>query len=144
MFKLEFGTDNAAFEYREAETARILREIAGWIVHGKTTDLLHDINGNIIGRYELTQAPHIELGETSAGSCRLTDIVAGISHLLPAELIDEFDLYDENEPDDREAQAGIFEEICDHLNEIAPKGLSFGTSEGDRARYGFWKYEEGN
>lgn len=146
MFKLEFETDNAAFDdgNREAETGRILREIAGRIEQAEANEIIgtiRDGNGNIIGRYELTQAPQVELGATSSDSCRLEDIVEGVRNLLPEELIDEFDLYDEDEPDDTETMAGIFEEICDHLNEIAPEGAHFGTQEGDGACYGFWKNE---
>lgn len=57
MFKLEFGTDNAAFDDIDgpAEIRRILKEIAGRIVLGSTSGNIHDINGNKIGHYELTQ-----------------------------------------------------------------------------------------
>ena len=54
--KIEFETENAAFEHREAETARILREIAGRVVLGSTEGSIHDINGNRIGQYELKEA----------------------------------------------------------------------------------------
>ena len=143
MFKLEFGTDNAAFDDDiEEATISTLQDVAASMRAGYTEGIIRDINGARIGRYELTQAPNVELGQTSSGSCRLTDIVEGIRELLPKELIDEFDLYDENEPDDEATQAGIFEEICDYLDEIAPEGAHFGTSEGDGASYGFWKDAE--
>lgn len=83
----------------------------------------------------------IKEGETSQGSCKLMDIVDGIRDLIPDELIDDFDLYDEDEPDDCNEMAEIFGDICDRMNEIAPDGLIFGTSEGDGASYGFWKIE---
>jgi hypothetical protein len=147
MFKLEFETDNAAFETdTTAEVSHVLREIAGRIKQADATaneiiGTIRDVNGNRIGRYELTQAPQVELGATSSSSCRLKDIVEGVRHLLPEELIDEFDLYDEDEPDDHETMDGIFEEIIDYLNEIAPDDARFGTQEGDGACYGFWKNE---
>ena len=34
------------------------------------------------------------------------------------------------------------DEICDHLNDIAPEGLEFGAQEGDDACFGFWKIAE--
>lgn len=58
--KIEFETENAAFEDdRAAETARIIHEIADRIADGWTVDIIgniRDINGNQIGRYELTEA----------------------------------------------------------------------------------------
>lgn len=87
-------------------------------------------------------ASKVRIGETSSGSARLEDIVEGISDLLTEELTNEWDMYDEDDPDDAEAMSGIFEEICDHLNEIAQKGVVFGSSEGDGASYGFWKIDE--
>lgn len=54
MFKLKFATDNAAFEhYAATETTRILREIAQQIKNGDLDGTVRDINGNIIGTYEL-------------------------------------------------------------------------------------------
>jgi len=84
----------------------------------------------------------VQLGETSSGSIRMEDIVAGIADLLTKDLQDEWGYYEEDEPDDAAAMAGIFEEICDHLDDIAPEGATFGASEGDGASYGFWKIEE--
>ncbi len=60
MFKLEFATDNAAFESApESEVARILREIAdriegagsarGLTIGGKVADE----NGNTVGKWSL-------------------------------------------------------------------------------------------
>ena len=46
------------------------------------------------------------------------------------------------DPDDNALQTSIFEEICDHLDEIAPEGAHFGTQEGDGACYGFWKTDD--
>lgn len=143
MFKLEFRTDNAAFDNnKKEEISRILREIAGSVYQGYTEGIIRDINGNIMGRYELTQTPNVELGPTSSDSCRLSDIVDGVRNLVPEELIDEFDQCDENEPDYDEAQSDIFTEICEHLNEIAPEGAYFGTHESDGACYGFWKTDD--
>lgn len=56
MFKLEFETDNAAFETdAAAEANHILQEIAGSLRAGYTEGIIQDRNGNKIGRYELTQ-----------------------------------------------------------------------------------------
>lgn len=84
----------------------------------------------------------IQEGETSADSLRQTDIVEGVADLLTEELREEWELRDEDDPDDSAAMAEIFEEIIDHLNDIAPEGLTFGTQEGDGACFGFWKIKE--
>ena len=81
-------------------------------------------------------ALHIEEGSTSSDSCKLDDIVYGVSDLIPDELSTEFD--EANEED----KQYIFDEIFDYLNEIAPDGLMFCASEGDGACYGFWKMED--
>jgi len=83
----------------------------------------------------------IEEGSTSTGSCRLDDIVDGIRYLAEydqelTDLICEFD----NEQSDE--QAYIFNDICDRLNELAPDGLAFGSSDSDGADYGFWSVED--
>jgi hypothetical protein len=80
--------------------------------------------------------PHIEEGSTSSDSCKLEDIVNGVSDLIPDELLTEFNEVTE------EDQQYIFEDIFDHLNEIAPDGLMFGATDGDGACYGFWKMED--
>ena len=84
----------------------------------------------------------VRIGETSSGSTRPEDIVNGVADLLTEDLVNEWDLYDENEPDDEEGMKGIFEEICDHLNEIAPNDVVFGASDNDKLSYGFWKIED--
>lgn len=54
MFKLEFDTDNAAFDHRAAsETARILREVGEKIKNGYFNGKVMDVNGNSIGTFEL-------------------------------------------------------------------------------------------
>ena len=56
MFKMEFATDNAAFDDMPAtECARILRDIARKIETGERLDggPIRDINGNRIGHWEL-------------------------------------------------------------------------------------------
>ena len=85
-------------------------------------------------RYEITQM--IEAGPTSSDSCKLEDIVEGIEDLLPEKMLEEFQDADEDD------QAELFDEIVDYLNEVAPKGVSFGSQEGDGACFGFWKNEE--
>lgn len=52
--KIKFSTDNAAFdEYPELETARILNKITTEILDHQKSGLIIDINGNIIGSWEL-------------------------------------------------------------------------------------------
>jgi hypothetical protein len=81
-------------------------------------------------------ASRIEEGSTSSDSFKLEDIVNGVSDLIPAELLTEFnDASDEDKP-------YIVMDIFDYLNEIAPDGLMFCASEGDGACYGFWKMED--
>lgn len=61
MFKLEFGTDNAAFDDdKKGETGRILQEIAERIAGGDQATgsiigRIRDVNGNEIGKYELKE-----------------------------------------------------------------------------------------
>lgn len=51
--KVEFKTDNAAFEdYKEGEIARILCQIARKIEAGSTEGKVIDLNGNTVGEYE--------------------------------------------------------------------------------------------
>lgn len=45
-FKVEFDTDNAAFEDMELETARILKDVAVKIESGQNEGFAVDINGN--------------------------------------------------------------------------------------------------
>lgn len=56
MFKLQFETDNAAFnaENRNHEAARILRKAAELIESGVSADKCRDENGNHIGHFTLT------------------------------------------------------------------------------------------
>lgn len=57
MFKLEFKTDNAAFddEYPENEIARILREVHNRVYEGASAGPILDSNGNTVGLWELTE-----------------------------------------------------------------------------------------
>jgi hypothetical protein len=51
-FKIEFDTDNAAFDGQWApETARILRNIADKIENGKASGKVLDENGNTVGQF---------------------------------------------------------------------------------------------
>jgi len=55
MFKLTIRTANAAFEDGSAEeVARILRTVADALENGTRAAPLHDINGNQVGRFDLT------------------------------------------------------------------------------------------
>lgn len=53
MFKLEFATDNAAFEVPFAEIARILRDVAERIERGAVSAPVRDINGNTVGAFAI-------------------------------------------------------------------------------------------
>ena len=57
MFKLEFKTDNAAFDEGMAtECGRILRALAASIEqHGGDRGYLFDSNGNNVGSYSVTK-----------------------------------------------------------------------------------------
>jgi hypothetical protein len=52
---MQFTTDNAAFDgsIPATETARILHEVAKLIEDGAFDRVVHDINGNKIGRFSL-------------------------------------------------------------------------------------------
>jgi len=56
MFKLQFSTDNAAFEddAKDLETVTILREIADKIERGTMAGRVRDSNGNTIGEFKFT------------------------------------------------------------------------------------------
>lgn len=52
--KIQFNTDNAAFEmYGDQEVRRILEEIASKVECGYRNGLIIDINGNNIGSWSL-------------------------------------------------------------------------------------------
>ena len=56
MFKLQFSTDNAAFDgdLKRMEIDSILRAVADRAGDGQTGGLIRDSNGNRIGQWELT------------------------------------------------------------------------------------------
>jgi hypothetical protein len=147
--------DNTATQNRWAEIARNNRNTADIAdalkdsyaedmpeLDGVWADLLNAALSEV-DWYEIAEdlRPEINKGATSSGSCKLEDIVTGIENLLPDELLEEFNLYDDI-PDDDPIRAELFDEICDHLNDIAPEGLEFGAIEGDGACFGFWDIEE--
>jgi hypothetical protein len=55
VVKIQFSTDNAAFEDngREEEIARILRRIADKIESGAVAGTARDSNGNRVGTFEV-------------------------------------------------------------------------------------------
>lgn len=53
MLKITIKTDNAAFEPKGYELARILREIADNLEIGVYQEAVLDYNGNIVGKVEL-------------------------------------------------------------------------------------------
>jgi hypothetical protein len=55
MLKLTIETGNAAFEDLPGhECARILRDVAAALERGTRAAPLHDLNGNRVGRFDLT------------------------------------------------------------------------------------------
>lgn len=50
-FNVKITTDNAAFEYRGEELARILRHAADMLESGHETGSLRDYNGNTVGAF---------------------------------------------------------------------------------------------
>ena len=53
-FKLEFRTDSAAFnDYPTEEMSRILWQLTGQIITGGSKGAIRDINGTVIGEYEV-------------------------------------------------------------------------------------------
>ena len=55
MFKIEFATDNAAFDdHPQYEVARILRMAADRVADGNTSGQVRDGNGNTVGTWEFT------------------------------------------------------------------------------------------
>jgi hypothetical protein len=56
MFKIEFATDNAAFDDDGAgEVARILRAVADQVEAGGGQGQARDYNGNTVGQWSLTE-----------------------------------------------------------------------------------------
>lgn len=54
MFKLVIRTGNAAFDDNAGpEVARILRDASRAVDSGQTTGTLRDVNGNVVGSFEL-------------------------------------------------------------------------------------------
>lgn len=53
MFKLEFATDNAAFQDGNFphEVERILHKVASHVNEGKTEGSILDCNGNLVGYF---------------------------------------------------------------------------------------------
>lgn len=49
MFRIEFDTNNAAFEFGENEIRRILNNTADKVDNGRKKGFVIDINGNLIG-----------------------------------------------------------------------------------------------
>ena len=66
MFKLTIETDNEAFDYRELEIERILIDVARRVALGATEGVIADYNGNLVGKFEITEAEH---GEPVASIC---------------------------------------------------------------------------
>lgn len=54
VFRLEIECDNAAFEEREHEVARILQYVAKRVRDGETGAVVRDLNGNTVGEYRFS------------------------------------------------------------------------------------------
>jgi hypothetical protein len=56
MLNVKINTKNAAFdEYPNEECARLLDEVANKLRDGKLEGILHDLNGNPVGHFQLTK-----------------------------------------------------------------------------------------
>lgn len=53
-FTLAVTTENAAFEDKPYETARILREVADRIERGHDAGVIWDVNGNRVGEFDFS------------------------------------------------------------------------------------------
>ena len=53
MFKLEFKTDNAAFEDLEYAVAEILDEVKAKVANGARSGIALDYNGNRVGEWSV-------------------------------------------------------------------------------------------
>ena len=80
-----------------------------------------------------------QLGVTSSDSLIISDIVDGIRHLSPTELLAEYDAILERNACVEDSY--IFYEILDAMQEIAPEGAYFGAHPDDGACFGFWSDE---
>lgn len=60
MFRLEFSTDNAAFDPLDGEVVRILREVADRIdrvgIDYGDRRTVHDLNGNTVGSFKVERS----------------------------------------------------------------------------------------
>lgn len=54
MFTLKISTANAAFDDETLELSRILRDVARRLDRGDRIGGLRDINGNVVGSFNLT------------------------------------------------------------------------------------------
>lgn len=52
---IRINLDNAAFDPRESEIARILRDIAHKVEEGREPDKIMDVNGNTVGEITYTR-----------------------------------------------------------------------------------------
>ena len=94
------------------------------------------INGNAV-------AP----GTVISGTLRTEDLVRGFANEIkrlttrsPA-IVFEAELWLKNQTTEG-AGVSILGDLEEHLNRMAPKGLRFGSHEGDGADFGWWECEE--
>lgn len=53
MLKIQFETENQAFENKEQEIVRILKRIIEQVEQGKKQSLINDVNGNTVGEFRI-------------------------------------------------------------------------------------------
>lgn len=84
--------------------------------------------------------------QTSEGSLLAADLLGGVARLLESagasnalrELQRESRKTIARNADETDRASYLWEEVCDAMDEIAPQGYYFGSSEGDGASCGFW------
>lgn len=103
----------------------------------------------------MTRRIYASVGEISSGTLRSEDLLFTFSGTLAAyvdELVLSFDQHrhfcsllvdvenlDADDPEWDDKAGDLVDDLQDALNEIAPPGFYFGTSEGDVASFGFWE-----
>lgn len=53
---IQINTDNAAFEDKEEEISRLLKEVSRKIENGISSGNLKDLNGNNVGNFDLNES----------------------------------------------------------------------------------------
>ena len=85
----------------------------------------------------------MERGSVSHGTMRVRDLVPAFLAVLPEDMVPEGVVGRVKDGGDEywESEQVVWdlEELFDLLNDLAPEGCYFGSSEGDGSDYGFWE-----